>query len=323
MKAIRYYRFGSPDVLRLQDVDKPAIGDNEVLVRVRAASLNPLDLYYLHGLPYIARMQVGLTRPKAHGLGLDLAGTVEVVGRHATSFQPGDEVFGGGSQTLAEYLSVGDDAAVLRKPAGLTFEQAAAVPVSAFTALQALRDKARVRPGHKVLVNGAAGGVGPFAVQIAKAFGAEVTGVCSTKNVDMVASLGADHVIDYTREDFTRTGRRYDVLVDIAGSRKLSECRRVLAPSGVLVGIGAPSKGRWIGPMSRPIKMLVAAPVVSQKMTFFMAEQRKDDLAALRELLETGQVTPVIDRTYPLSEVPEAIRYLETGHARGKVVITI
>jgi len=323
MKAIRYYRFCSPAVLLLQDVDKPATGDNEVLVRVRAASLNPLDLYYLHGLPYIARMQVGLTRPKAHGMGLDLAGTVEVVGRHATSFQPGDEVFGGGSQTLAEYLSVGDDAAVLRKPAGLTFEQAAAVPVSAFTALQALRDKARVRPGHKVLVNGAAGGVGPFAVQIAKAFGAEVTGVCSTKNLDMVASLGADHVIDYTREDFTRTGRHYDVLLDIAGSRKLSECRRVLAPSGVLVGVGAPSTGRWIGPMSRPIKMLVAAPVVSQKMTFFMAEQRKDDLAVLRELLETGQVTPVIDRTYPLSDVPEAIRYLETGHARGKVVITI
>jgi NADPH:quinone reductase-like Zn-dependent oxidoreductase len=323
MKAIRYYRFGSPDVLRLQDVDKPAIGGNEVLVRVRAASLNPLDLYYLHGLPYIARMQVGLTRPTAHGLGFDLAGTVEMVGRNATSFQPGDEIFGGGSQTLAEYLSVGDDAAVLGKPAGLTFEQAAAVPVSALTALQALRDKARVRPGHKVLVNGAAGGVGPFAVQIAKAFGAEVTGVCSTKNVAMVAALGADHVIDYTREDFTRTGRHYDVLLDIAGSRKLSECRRVLAPGGVLVGIGAPSKGRWIGPMRRPVKMLVAAPVVSQKMTFFMAQQNKDDLAVLRELLETGQVTPVIDRTYPLSEVPAAIRYLETGHARGKVVITI
>src|SRR5215469_6640870 len=323
MKAIRYYRFGSPDVLQLQDVDKPVIGDNEVLVRVRAASLNPLDLYYLHGLPYIARVEVGLTRPKAHGLGLDMAGTVEAVGSSATGFQPGDEVFGGGSQTLAEYLVVGDDAAVLRKPAGLTFEQAAAVPVSAFTALQALRDKARVRPGHKVLVNGAAGGVGPFAVQIAKAFGAEVTGVCSTGNVDMVASLGADHVIDYTREDFTRTGRRYDVLVDIAGSRRLSECRRVLRPDGVLVGVGAPNKGRWIGPMRRPVKMLLAAPVVSQKMIFFMAEQRRDDLVVLRELLETGKVTPVIDRTYPLSEVPAAIRYLETGHARGKVVITI
>jgi len=323
MKAIRYYRFGSPDVLQLQDVDKPVIGDNEVLVRVRAASLNPLDLYYLHGLPYIARVEVGLTRPKAHGLGLDMAGTVEAVGSSATGFQPGDEVFGGGSQTLAEYLGVGDDAAVLGKPAGLTFEQAAAVPVSAFTALQALRDKARVRPGHKVLVNGAAGGVGPFAVQIAKAFGAEVTGVCSTRNVDMVASLGADHVIDYTRQDFTRTGRRYDVLVDIAGSRRLSECRRVLRPGGVLVGVGAPNKGRWIGPMRRPVKMLLAAPVVSQKMIFFMAEQRRDDLVVLRELLETGKVTPVIDRTYPLSEVPAAIRYLETGHARGKVVITI
>jgi len=323
MKAIRYYRFGPPGVLRLEDVDKPVIGDNQVLVRVRAASLNPLDLYYLHGLPYIARVQVGLARPKAHGLGLDLAGTVEAVGSSATGFQPGDEVFGGGSQTLAEYVSVGAEAAVLGKPVGLTFEQAAAVPVSAFTALQALRDKARVRPGHKVLVNGAAGGVGPFAVQIAKAFGAEVTGVCSTRNTDMVASLGADHVIDYTRQDFTRTGRRYDVLVDIAGSRRLSECRRVLGPGGVLVGVGAPNKGRWIGPMRRPVTMLLAAPVVSQKMIFFMAEQRKDDLAVLRELLETGKVTPVIDRTYPLSEVPAAIRYLETGHARGKVVITI
>src|SRR5215469_17560957 len=236
MKAIRYYRYGSADVLELEDIARPVIGDSEVLVRVRAASLNPLDLYYLHGLPYIARVEVGLTRPKDHGLGLDMAGTVEAVGSSATGFQPGDEVFGGGSQTLAEYVVVSDDAAVRGKPAGLTFEQAAAVPVSAFTALQALRDKARVRPGHKVLVNGAAGGVGPFAVQIAKAFGAAVTGVCSTRKVDMVASLGADHVIDYTRQDFTRTGWRYDVLVDIAGSRRLSECRRVLRPDGVLVG---------------------------------------------------------------------------------------
>jgi NADPH:quinone reductase-like Zn-dependent oxidoreductase len=323
MKAIRYYRYGSPDVLQLREVDKPAIDEDEVLVRVRAASLNPLDLYYLRGSPYIARIQVGLTRPRAKGLGLDMAGTIEAVGGNVTGFQPGDEVFGGGSQTLAEYLSVREDAVVLRKPANLTFEQAAAVPVSAFTALQAVRDKARVRPGHKVLVNGAAGGVGPFAVQIAKAFGAEVTGVCSTRNVNLVASIGADHVVDYTKDEFTLSERRYDVLVDIAGSRTLSECRRVLTPSGVLVGVGAPSRGRWIGPMSRSLKIFVAAPITSQKMTFFMAEPRRDDLATLADLLETGKITPVLDRTYPLSQVPEAIRYLETGHARGKVVITI
>jgi NADPH:quinone reductase-like Zn-dependent oxidoreductase len=323
MKAIRYYKYGSSDVLRLQDVDQPAINDDEVLVRVRAASLNPLDLYYLHGVPYIVRMEVGLTRPKAHGLGFDMAGTVEAVGKNVTSYQPGDEVFGSRPQALAEYLAVREGAAMTRKPASLTFEQAAAVPVSALTALQALRDKANVRAGHKVLVNGAAGGVGSFTVQIAKAFGAEVTGVCSARNADLVASLGADHVVDYAREDFTQSSQRYDALVDIAGSRTLSECRRVLTPSGVLVGVGAPSKGRWIGPMRRYVAMTLVAPVVSQKMTFFMAEQSRDDLAVLVGLLETGKVTPVIDRTYPLSEVPQALRYLETGHARAKVVITI
>jgi len=323
MKAIRYFRYGPADVLRVQDVARPAAGDDEVLVRVRAAALNPLDLYYLHGVPYIARLQVGLIRPRSHGLGLDMAGTVEDVGRKVTAFRPGDEDFGSASQTLAEYIAVREDAAVLGKPASLTFEQAAAVPVSAFTALQALRDRARVGPGHKVLVNGATGGVGPFAVQIAKALGAEVTGVCSARNLDLVASLGADHVIDYAREDFTRPGRRYDVLVDIAGNRPLSACRRALAPAGVLVGVGAPDKGRWIGPMSRSVKMRAAAPFARQTMTFFMAEQSKADLVVLRQLLETGKITPVIDRTYPLGEVPEAVRYLEQGHARGKVVITI
>jgi NADPH:quinone reductase-like Zn-dependent oxidoreductase len=240
-------------------------------------------------------------------------------------FGPGDDVFGdilshmGG---FAEYVCV-PQTALAAMPAGLTYEQAAALPQAGAIAWQGIRDKGQVQPGQQVLINGGGGGSGMYAVQLARLAGAEVTGVDNAEKLEFMRSLGADHVIDYTREDFTRTGRRYDVLVDIAGSRKLSECRRVLAPSGVLVGVGAPSKGRWIGPMSRPVKMLLAAPVVSQKMTFFMAEQRKDDLAALRELLETGQVTPVIDRTYPLSEVPEAIRYLETGHARGKVVITI
>ena len=323
MRAIRYYRYGSSDVLQLQDVDIPAINDEEVLVRVRAASLNPIDLYYLHGSPYIARLQVGLTRPKANGLGFDLAGTIEAAGKNVASFQEGDEVFGSTSQTFAEYLAVHQDAALLQKPGGLTLEQAAAVPLSAFTALQALRDKARVRPGHMVLVNGAAGGVGTFTVQIAKAFGAEVTGVCSTRNVELVVSIGADHVLDYTTDDFTRSGERYDVIVDIAGSRTLADCRRVLAPDGVLVGIGAPNKGRWIGPMSRALKMKAVGPVVRQKMIFFVAEQNKEDLTVLRDLLESGKVTPVIDRSYPLDEVQEAFRYLGTGHARAKIVITI
>ena len=323
MKAICYDRYGSSDVLRLDDIDTPAVGDGDVLVRVRAVSLNPLDLVFMHGRPYLVRIQGGLTRPKVSGLGVDLAGTIEAVGRGVKSFRPGDEVFGGHSQALAEFVSVGAEAVLIPKPSTLTFEQAAAVPVAAFTALQALRDKARLQPGQKVLVNGAAGGVGTFTVQIAKALGAEVTGVCSTANVEMVASLGADHVVDYTRDDFTRSGQRYDVLIDIAGSRTISDCRRVLVRNGVLVGVGAPNKSRWLGPMSRLLKMLVIAPVVSQRVTFFIAQQRKDDLAVLSELLETGKVTPVVDRVYPLADVADAMRYLETGHARGKVVITI
>ena len=254
-----------------------------------------------------------------------MAGSVEAAGKNVTAFRPGDEVFGGleDRETLAEYISIRQDAVVLTKPANLTFEQAASVPVAAVTALQALRDKGHVQPGHKVLVNGASGGVGTFAVQIAKAFGAEVTGVCSTANVEMVASIGADRVIDYTREDFTRTGRRYDVLIDIAGTRTLSETRRVLVPKGVLVAVGGPDKGRWIGPLGRSVRMALLSPAVSQRMVFFLARQNKDDLAVLRELVEAGKVAPVIDRMYPLSEVAEAIRYLEEGHARGKVAITV
>jgi len=327
MKAIRYHRYGPPEVLELQDVDKPAVGDGDVLVRVRAASVNPLDWHFMRGAPYLVRIMAGLSRPKPSQtmLGADMAGSVEAVGQNVTGFSAGDEVFGGLEErgTLAEYISISADAVVLEKPAGLTFEQAAAVPVAAFTALQALRDKGRVQPGQKVLVNGASGGVGTFAVQIAKALGAEVTGVCSTANVDMVASIGADHVIDYTREDFTRPGRRYDLLIDIAGNRSLAETRRVLVPKGVLVVVGGPDKGRWIGPFGRTIRMLLQSPAVSQRMVSFLAHQNRDDLAVLRELLDAGQVTPVIDRTYPLNEVAEAVRYLETGHAQGKVVITV
>ena len=253
-------------------------------------------------------------------------GAIEAAGQNVTELKPGDEVFGGLADrgTLAEYISVHQDGVVLGKPDRLTFEQAASVPVAAVTALQALRDKGHVQPGHKVLVNGASGGVETFAVQIAKAFGAEVTGVCSTANVEMVASIGADRVIDYTREDFTRAGRRYDVLVDIAGNRPLPETRRVLAPKGVLVAVGGPNRGRWIGPLGRSGRMALVSPAVSQRMVFFfLAHQNKDDLAVLRELLQAGKVTPVIDRTYPLGEVAEAIRYLEQGHARGKVALTV
>jgi len=323
MKAIRYYRYGSADVLQAQDVDEPGVGDNDLLIRVRAVSLNALDLHHLSGLPYIVRTQTGLTRPKAHGLGLDMAGTVEAVGRRVSSFQPGDEVFGSDSQMLAEYVCIGEDKPVVHKPPRLTFEQAAAVPVAALTALQALRDKGQVRRGHRVLVNGASGGVGLFAVQIAKALGAEVTGVCSTTNMDMVMSVGADHVIDYTKTDFTRSGQRFDLLIDVAGSRTLAECRSALEPTGVLVGIGSQSKGRWLGPMSRPLRMLMVAPVARQKMTFFIADLSRDDLLVLCGLLDSGKVTPVIDRIYPIADVAEAIRYLETGHARAKVVLTI
>jgi NADPH:quinone reductase-like Zn-dependent oxidoreductase len=323
MKAIRYVRYGSPDVLELRDVDKPAVTDDDVLVRVRAASVNPLDFHFMRGTPYLLRLQAGLSRPKANGLGVDMAGSVEAVGRNVTAFQPGDEVFGCHTGTLAEYVSIRPDAVLLTRPANLTFEQAACVPVAGLTALQALRDKAGVQPGHRVLVNGAAGGVGTFTVQIAKAFGAEVTGVCSTRNVDLVRSIGADQVTDYTREDFTRAGQRYDVLIDGAGNRTLSEIRRVLTPKGVLVKVGGPNKGNWIGPMMSVVHALALSPLVSQAMRPMLTHPNRADLAALRELIEAGKLTPAIDRTYPLNEAPEAMRYLETGHARAKIVITV
>jgi NADPH:quinone reductase-like Zn-dependent oxidoreductase len=327
MKAIRFDRYGPPEVLELRDVDMPAVGDDELLVRVRAASVNPLDWHFMRGSPYVVRMMAGLSRPRAGvgQLGADMAGSVEAVGKNVTGFRPGDEVFGGTGDrgTLGEYLSIGQDGAVLAKPASLTFEEAASVPVAAVTALQALRDKGRIQPGHKVLVNGASGGVGTFAVQIAKAFGAQVTGVCSTRNVEIAVSIGADQVIDYTREDFTQVRGRYDLVVDIAGNRTLAETRRVLVPKGVLVAVGGPNKGHWIGPLGRSVTMALLSPAVSQQMTFFLAHQNKADLAVLRELLEDGKVRPVLDRTYPLSDVAGAIAYLEQGHARGKVAITV
>jgi NADPH:quinone reductase-like Zn-dependent oxidoreductase len=321
MKAIVFQTYGSPDVLELQEIDTPVPEVDQVLVRVRAASVNPLDWHHMRGEPFAMRATEGLTRPKDTGLGADLAGVVEVAGANVTHVQPGDEVFGMGIKTCAEFVCVRGEG-VVPKPANLTFEQAGAVGVAALTALQGLRDKGQIQSGQKVLINGAAGGVGTFAVQIAKSFGANVTGVCSTRNVELVRSLGADRVVDYTHEDFTRSGDRYDIVFDAAGNRSLSDCRRALVPKGILVLVGA-AEGRWIGPLLRPIGALVVSPFVSQKLLFFLAKRTQADLRALKELLEAGTVIPVIDRRYPLSEVPDAIRYLEEGHARGKVVITI
>ncbi len=324
MKAIRYYRYGSPDVLRLEDVDPPAVGDQDVLVRVLAASVNPLDWHFMRGEPYLLRPQAGLRRPKDPGLGADLAGRVEAVGPGVTRFTVGDEVFGtAGGGTLAEYAVAAQDAALALKPANLTFEQAAAAPVAGVTALQALRDEGHLQAGQRVLVNGAAGGVGTFTVQLARAMGAEVTGVCGPAHTGLVASLGAGEVIDYTRDDFTQAEGRYDLVVDIAGSRPLQATRQVLTPHGILVGIGGPNKGRVLGPMTRALAAPVISARASQTLTFFMSDTSAADLAALREYLADGTVTPVIDRTYPLADTATAIRYLEEGHAGGKVIVTM
>src|ERR671910_765573 len=317
---------GSPDVLELTDIDKPEPGDAEVLLRVHAASVNPADWHILRGAPYIARMQFGLRKPKDRVLGCDVAGHIEAAGNNVTMLKPGEEVFGSpfmhGLGAFAEWVCISEDL-LAPKPAALSFEQAAAVPLAASTALQALRDHGRIEPGHKVLIIGASGGVGTFAVQIAKSFGAEVTGVCSTRNVAMVRSLGADHVIDYTQEDFTQGGRRYDLVFQLAGNRPPSECRRALTSKGTLILSSGESDGRWIGPVGRIIKALVLSPFVSEKMASFTVKPNKEDLRFLKQLIEAGTLTPVIDRTYSLSEIPEAIRYLEEGHARGKVVITV
>ena len=322
MKAIVYDRYGSPDVLELMDVETPVAKDDEVLVRVRATSANPHDWHLIRGLPYFVRLIKGLTKPKKASIpGVDVAGQVEAVGGNVRGFQPGDDVFAGVEEGgFAEFTSVSAD--MLRpKPPSLTFEQAAAVPAAGFSALQALRDKGKVRPGQKVAINGASGGVGTFAVQIAKAWGAEVTGVCGSRNVDMVRSLGADHVIDYTQEDFTRRGQRYHVILD-NGYRSLSDCRRALTPSGTLVLVGG-TTGRWIDGLGRELKARALAPIVRHRLRPFLAKPDGEDLTLLTELIEAGEVKPVIDRTYPLSEAPDAIRYLEEGHARGKVVITV
>jgi len=324
MKAIVREKYGSPDVLELRNTDRPAIDDDGVLVRVRAASINAYDWHMMRGLPFLARMGGGLRRPKSRAMGVDVAGQVEAVGKNVTRFRVGDEVYGARAGSLAEYVRGGPQSFLVPKPAGLTFEQAAAVPMAATTALQGLRDKGQLKPGQRVLINGATGGVGTFAVQIAKAFGAHVTAVCSTRNVDLVRAIGADEIIDYTREDFTRTGQRYDLILDVAAHRSLSDCRRVLAPEGILVIVGAPGDGRRMLPI---VARLLAAMVMSrfgtQKLLPFLAKNSKEDLLLLKDLIESGKVRPVIDRTYPLNETADAMRYLEEGHARGKVVITV
>lgn len=320
MKAIVHQKYGSPDVLELQEIEKPSPQPEEVLVRVRAASVNPADWYGLTGL-LIARAQSGLLRPKNIRMGTDYAGVVEAVGANIQDFRPGDEVYGGRTGAYAEYVCVKN--AIVRKPANVTFEQAAAVPTAGITALQGLRDHGKIQPGQKVLINGASGGVGTFAVQIAKAFGAEVTGVCSTRNVELVRSLGADHVFDYTREDFTRNGQRYDLVLDNAGSRSWGEYKRVLTPHANFIIVGAPKSKGALGPLGSILKLRLGSLRASQKVAFFIAQFNRADLGVLRDLIEAGKVTPYVERTYPLRETTQAMHYQGTGHARGKIVISI
>lgn len=323
MQAIVYRCYGSADVLKLEEIVKPVAADDEVLVKVHAASVNPLDWHYMTGTPYLMRMTSGLGTPKSTRMGVDFAGMVEAVGKDVKRFRPGDEVFGGRTGALAEYVTVREDRAVALKPPNVSFEQAAAMPIAALTALQGLRDKGRIQPGDKVLINGASGGVGTFAVQIAKSFGAEVTGVSSTRNVELVLSIGADHVIDYTQENFTEGAQRYDLILDNVGNHSLSDTRRALKPDGSLVIVSGPKHNRWFGPMTRMIKAIVLSRFVSEELVIFFARLDQDDLNTLSDLVRDEKVTPVIDRRYSLNEVPTAIRYLETGRARGKVVISL
>ena len=336
MRAAVCTRYGPPEVIQIAEVEKPAPNENEVLIRVRAAAVNPLDGGLLKGRPYFVRLMTGLRKPKNARPGVDLAGEVEAIGRNVTRFTPGDSVFGvctsnpkaSGAEAwvhrlgaFAEYVCAPESALAV-KPENVTFEQAACVPVAAFTALQGLRDRAQVKPDQKVLVNGASGGVGTFAVQIAKAFGAEVTGVCSTRNLDMVRSLGADHVIDYTDQNFTKLDQRYDVILDCAGNYSLRQLRRVLRESGRLIMVGDLTGRGIIGMFSRLIKALVVSRFGKQKLIVFLAKPNHEDLVTMHDLIKAGKVSPVIDKRYRLDEVAEAIRYLETKHARGKIVIT-
>ncbi len=322
MKAIVYHRYGSPDVLELQEIEKPIPGDDDVLVKIRTAAVNPYDWHFMRGEPYFMRMMAGLRVPKRNRLGVDYAGVVEAVGRNVTQFQPGDEVYGMQDGAYAEYLTTPQTQAAT-KPTNLTFEEAAAVPLAGLTALQGLRDSGELQPGQRVLIIGASGGVGAFAVQIAKAMGAHVTGLCSTKNLELVRSLGADDMIDYTQEDFTQRTPKFDLIFQLGGMDSPARCRRALAPAGKLVLSSGDSNGRWIGPLNRIIQASILNPFVSQQMIVLNARRSQADLDYLTSLLEAGQVKVTIDRTHRLDQVAEAIRYVEKGHTRGKVVIGI
>lgn len=322
IRAVSYRCYGGPEVVALEVIDKPVPAADQVLVKVHAAGVNPLDWHYLRGSPYIMRLDSGIGKPKDTRLGVDFSGTVEAVGSGVTRFKPGDEVFGGRTGAFGEYVVVGEGRSIVPKPVSVTHAQAAAVPVAGITALQALRDKGKVKAGTAVLINGASGGVGTLAVQIARSFGAEVTGVCSTRNVEMVRSLGADHVIDYTQDDFTEGEQRYDVIIDNVGNHPLSALRDVLVPGGTVVMVGGPP-GDWVGPVINPLKALFMNPFIDEEFAFFISQFNQEDLAILAELMASGELTPVIDRHYPLNEVPEAIAYSEDGRAQGKIIIDV
>lgn len=325
MKAATYRCYGSSDVIRIERVPKPQPADDQVLVKVAAASVNPLDWHYLHGKPYLMRMGSGIGRPDDPSIGVDFAGTVEAVGSAVTRFKPGDAVFGGGSGAFAEYVTMREGRGIAHKPDNMSFAQVAAVPIAAITALQALRDHGQVQAGQTVLINGASGGVGTFAVQLAKHFGAEVTGVCSTRNLELVRGIGADHVIDYTSENFTEGSRQYDLIIDLVGNHGLLDMRRALKPDGrlILVGGGGVDAGPWIAPLLNPIKAKLLSPFVDQKMDFFVARMNAEDLEFLAGLMQSGEMTPVIDQQYGLDQAAEAMAHVEAGHARGKVIIAM
>ena len=323
MKAIVYRQYGSPAVLHAEVVARPVPAANELLIRVRAASLNPLDWHFMRGTPYVVRMQMGLGHPKSIRLGVDFAGTVEAVGAQVRQFKPGDAIFGTADGTLAQYAT-STEAGLALKPVNMSFEQAAAVPVAAVTALQGLRNYGHLRPGQKLLVNGASGGVGTFAVQIGRALGAEVTGVCSTRNLELVHSLGADHLIDYTREDFTRGGRQYDLILDTVGNHALRDYERILTPGGIVVLLGSPSYEPWLGPLVGLMRARLLAPFLHHPYVSFFADTGNTaDFNTLRDWMQAGKLVPVIDRHYPLAQAAQAMQYLEAGHTRGKVVVSV
>lgn len=322
MQAVLYSCYGGPEVLQVVTAEKPVPAENEILVKVKVAGVNPLDWHYMRGSPYFMRLGSGMGAPDDQRLGVDFSGTVEAVGSAVADFKPGDDVFGGAPGAFAEYMKVKASRSVVKKPANIPHEEAASVAIAALTALQGLRDEGALQAGQHVLINGASGGVGTFAVQIAKSMGAQVSGVCSTRNVPMVKSLGADHVFDYKQEDFIDSGQKFDLILDMVGNRSVLELRSVLKPEGRLVMVGGPS-GNWLGPLKNILGALVVSPFVSQEMNMMMAKLDKEDLVTLAELMENGQLKPAIDRRYPLSDIAEAIRYSESGRARGKILINL